>query len=467
MVKSPKAQVGLVGLGTMGGALAEALARAEFDVHAVELMAGANVSVNDSVNIEPDLTTMATALIPPRRILLMVMAGDPVDQVLEQLTPHLTKGDIVIDGGNSNFTDTERRTNLLKEAGLTFIGAGISGGEEGARNGAAVMAGGTEKGFAASRDILEALAARNDGDACCAHVGDGGAGHFVKMVHNGIEYGLMQAIGEAQFLLHHGLRLTHVECSTIFRFWNEGVLESFLVDITAEILGQADEESGNPLIDFVDDAAEQTGTGRWMVNEAMALGVPVPTIAEAVAARSLSGGRGVRQAIESIAPAISEEIALSVDDIRDALLATIITCYAQGFAVLSAGVEKYGWPHKEAEIARIWQAGCIIRADVLKSIRQAFHERSAPPHLFVSDDITALVSGATKRWRKAVSSAISVGLPVPAMASALGYVDALRTERLWTALTQAQRDHFGAHTYQRTDRDGSFHSDWSGADDTD
>ena len=463
MAETPKAQVGLVGLGTMGSALAEALARAEFDVHAVEPMAEADVSVNDGVNIEPDLATLVAALIPPRCILLMVTAGDPVDGVLEQLTPHLTKGDIVIDGGNSNFTDTERRTNLLKAAGLTFIGTGISGGEEGARNGAAVMAGGTAQGFAASRDILEALAARNDSDICCAHFGPGGAGHFVKMVHNGIEYGLMQAIGEAHFLLHHGLRLTHEECSTIFRFWNEGLLKSFLIEITADILCRADGISGDPLIDFVDDAAEQTGTGRWLVSEAMALGVPAPTIAEAVAARSLSGGRNVRQAIEKIAPELDEEIALSVDDIRDALLATVLTCYAQGFAVLSAGAEKYGWPHREAEIARIWQAGCIIRADLLTTIRQAYLEQPNLPHLFVKDDIAAFVSGATKGWRPAVAGAISAGLPVPAMASALSYADALKTDRLWTALTQAQRDHFGAHTYRRTDRDGSFHSDWSGA----
>lgn len=463
MAEKTKVQVGLVGLGTMGRALAVALVRAEFEVHAVEPMAGAEAIASSGVILEDDLAAMAAALTPPRRILLMVTAGDPVDRVLEQLTPHLIKSDIVIDGGNSNFMDTERRTDLLQESGLTFVGTGISGGEEGARNGAAVMVGGTDEGFAASRDILEALAARKGDDICCAHVGVGGAGHFVKMVHNGIEYGLMQAIGEAHFLLHHGLRLTHAECSTIFRFWNDGPLKSFLIEITADILCRADSISGDPLIDFVDDAAEQTGTGRWLVSEAMALGVPAPTIAEAVAARSLSGGRNVRQAIEKIVPELDEEIALSVDDIRDALLATVLTCYAQGFAVLSAGAEKYGWPHREAEIARIWQAGCIIRADLLTTIRQAYLEQPNLPHLFVKDDIAAFVSGATKGWRPAVAGAISAGLPVPAMASALSYADALKTDRLWTALTQAQRDHFGAHTYRRTDRDGSFHSDWSGA----
>jgi 6-phosphogluconate dehydrogenase len=245
------------------------------------------------------------------------------------------------------------------------------------------------------------------------------------------------------------------------------VLKSFLIEITSEILCRVDDASGDLLIDFVDDAAEQTGTGRWLVSEAMSLGVPAPTIAEAVAARSLSGGREVRQAIKKVVLEIDEEIALSVDDIRDALLATILTCYAQGFAVLSAGAEKYSWPHKEAEIARIWQAGCIVRADFLKVISQAYAAQADLPHLLANSDIAELLSDATQGWRNAVSGAISVGLPVPAMASALSYVDALKTERLWTALTQAQRDHFGAHIYRRTDRDGSFHSDWSVDDDTD
>jgi len=467
MVKKYEAQVGLVGLGTMGSALAEALVRAKLEVHAVEPMAFTEVSAKEGVIVEPDLAAMVTVLALPRRILLMVTAGQAVDSVLDQLTPHLANGDIVIDGGNSNFIDTERRTEVLKQAGVTFIGTGISGGEEGARNGAAVMAGGSEEGYAASSDILEAIAAKHEDEICCAHVGVGGAGHFVKMVHNGIEYGLMQAIGEAHYLLRHGLRLTHAECSKIFRFWNEGVLKSFLIEITAEILDRTDDESGHPLIDLVDDAAEQTGTGRWMVSEAMALGVPAPTIAEAVAARSLSGGRNVRQAVEKFTPNIDEEIALSVDDIRDALLATVLTCFAQGFAVLSGGAEKYGWPHKEAEIARIWRAGCIIRADLLATIRQGFHERSQLPHLFVNSDIAVLVGGATKGWRTAVSSAITTGLPIPAMASALSYVDALKTDRLWTALTQAQRDHFGAHSYRRTDRDGSYHSDWTAKTETD
>ncbi|NKB19246.1 MAG: NADP-dependent phosphogluconate dehydrogenase [Alphaproteobacteria bacterium] len=461
MAQETKSQVGLVGLGTMGSALGEALVRNDFDVRAVEPIAGSESVVPNGVVHEPNFAAMADSLMPPRRVLLMVTAGDPVDSVIEQLFSHLEPGDIVIDGGNSNFIDTERRSAHLMEAGMNLVGTGISGGEEGARNGAAVMAGGTEEGYSGSRDILQAIAAKNDGDVCCAHVGPGGAGHFVKMVHNGIEYGLMQAIGEAHFLLHHGLHLTHAECGEIFRFWNEGPLKSFLLEITADILCRVDNDFGGPLIDIVDDAADQTGTGRWMVSEAMALGVPTPTIAEAVAARSLSGGQEARQAIGNVAPEVSEDMALSVNDIRDALLATFLCCYAQGFSVLAAGADKYKWPRKEVEIARVWQNGCIIRADILQTIRQAFIERSDLPHLFANDALANLVGEATQGWRTAVSSAVSVALPVPAMASALTYTDALKTDRLWTALTQAQRDAFGAHTYRRTDRNGSFHSDWS------
>ncbi len=455
-----KSQIGLIGLGTMGSALAEALARVGFDVHAVEPMAQGDVNAPENTAIEPDVATMVGALALPRRILLMVTAGDPVDSVIDQLAPLLEPGDVIIDGGNSNFVDTERRSNKLDAAGLGFLGTGISGGEEGARHGASVMAGGTTESFRAARDVLEAIAARNNGDVCCVHVGFGGAGHFVKMVHNGIEYGLMQAIGEAHLLLRQGLRLTQAECGSIFQYWQKTALQSFLIDITAEILCKVDDETGNPLIDFVDDAAEQTGTGRWMVSEAMALGVPVPGIAEAVAARSLSGSRGTRQAIDKTVPEISEDIALSVDNIRDALLATFLCCYAQGFAVLTAGAEKYGWPHREEEIARIWQGGCIIRADFLKMIEEGYQEHPDLSHLFAHDEIANLVSGATPGWRTAVTSAISAGLAIPTMASALTYLDALKTDRLWTALTQAQRDAFGAHSYRRTDREGSFHSDW-------
>lgn len=461
MADDTKSQIGLIGLGTMGGALAEALARARFEVHAVEPMAQGNIEAPAEIIVEPDYAPMVNALAPPRRVLLMVTAGDPVDSVIDRLTPLLEPGDVIIDGGNSNFIDSERRSVDLAAAGLGFVGTGISGGEEGARHGASVMAGGTTESFLVARDVLEAVAATNDGQICCAHVGFGGAGHFVKMVHNGIEYGLMQAIGEAHLLLRQGLRLTHAECGAIFRFWQKTPLRSFLTELTAEILGKLEDESGTPLIDFVDDAADQTGTGRWMVSEAMSLGVPVPAIAEAVAARSLSGGREIRQAIANSEPEIGEDIALSVDNIRDALLATFLCCYAQGFAVLSAGAKKYGWPQREEEIARIWQGGCIIRADLLQIIQDGYREHPDLLHLSGNEEIAGLINSATSGWRTAVASAIGAGLTIPTMASSLTYSDALKTDRLWTALTQAQRDAFGAHSYRRTDRDGSFHSDWT------
>jgi len=444
----------------MGSALAEAFVRAAFEVHAVEpIMSEKNFSL-EGVIVEPNLMMMVKAMVKPRRILLMVTAGDPVDSVIEELVSYLDPGDIMIDGGNSNFTDTMRRAASVNKLGFMYIGAGISGGEAGARNGAAVMAGGTAKAFDKSRDVLEAVAAKHEGGLCCAHVGPDGAGHFVKMVHNGIEYGVMQAIGEAHFLLNHGLRRTHSECGAVFQSWNEGPLESFLIRVTASILDRVDEKSGDPLIDFLDDAAEQTGTGQWMVRAAMDLGVPAPTIAEAVSARSLSGGQNVRHVIENAMLQNLQDTALSVDDIRDALIATILCCYAQGFAVLAAGAEKFGWPRREAEIARVWQKGCIIRADILEIVRQAFLEQADLPHLFANSEIANIVSHATTRWRTTVSTAIAAGLSVPTLASAIGYTDALKTERLWTALTQAQRDAFGAHTYRRIDRGGQFHSDW-------
>ena len=445
----------------MGSALAEAFVRAGFEVYAVDpLVSGKNFSLK-GVIVEPNLLMMVKAMVTPRRILLMVTAGDPVDRAIEELVPYLDAGDIIIDGGNSKFTDTIRRATRAKNLGLMYVGTGISGGEAGARNGAAVMAGGTAEAFDKSRDVLETVAAKHEGGLCCAHVGSDGAGHFVKMVHNGIEYGIMQAIGEAHFILHHGLRLTHAECATVFRSWNKGQLESFLISVTATILDRIDKKSRDPLIDFLDDAAEQNGTGQWMVGTAMELGVPVPTIAEAVSARSLSGDDDVRRVIQNGTLRHLKEITFSIDGIRDALITTILCCYAQGFAVLAAGATEYGWPRKEAEIARIWQKGCIIRADILETVRQAFMQRDDLPHLFANKSIASIVDHKTKNWRSTVSTAIAAGIPVPTLASAISYAEALKTKRLWTALTQAQRDAFGAHGYRRIDRDGTFHSDWS------
>ncbi len=444
----------------MGSTLAETLARSHFEVHVLEPLSSGNVLLPAGTKLADDFGSVVANLKSPRRVMLMVTAGSAVDKVISQLTPHLEQGDIIIDGGNSHYVDTERREAALKEIGIGYHGVGISGGEEGARSGASVMAGGSKKGFAAIREILEAIAAKQNGQVYCEYFGAGGAGHFVKMVHNGIEYGMMQAIGEAYHLLHEGLGLSHADCGSIFRSWQDGMLRSFLIGITSDILHKKDGSTGSHLIEHIDDAADQTGTGRWMVAEAMALGIPVPTISEAVAARSLSGGKETRRAIENFKPEIMASLDLTVDEIRDSLLAAFWCCFAQGFAVLSAGANKYGWPHREAGIARVWQRGCIIRSQLLQNITKSYIANPELIHLFGCPEITNIFVSALGGCRRTVSGAIGAGLSIPTMASAITYADAFRPNHLWTALTQAQRDYFGSHTYRRIDQDGSFHTNW-------
>jgi len=458
-------QVGLIGLGTMGRGLCHALARAGLSVHAHEPLAGDGVILPDGVILAGDLAAMATALAPPRRVLLMVTAGDPVDAMIGRLTPLLGPEDIIIDGGNSHFRDTERRAESLAEQGIHYLGVGISGGEKGAREGASVMAGGPEQAYVAARDILEALAAKADGAPCCALMGPGGSGHFVKMVHNGIEYAVLQAIGEAWFLLRSLAGLDHAAIAQRFRTWNEGPLASALMAITATVLETSDPDTGGPLLDVIDDAADQTGTGRWMVTEAMDLGVPVPTVAEAVAARSLSGAKAARAAlrIDGVTQATAEDDGLVVA-VGDALLGTILCAYAQGFAVIAAATARYGWPTDGATVARIWRKGCIIQSRLLEPIAEAFDRNPDLAILPQDGAIVSMVADTEEGWRDTVAAAVLAGLPVPAMASALAWLDVLRSDRLWTALTQAQRDLFGAHTYRRTDRPGRFHTDWAEAD---
>ena len=458
-------QVGLIGLGTMGRGLAEALARAGLSVHAFEPLAGDDVSVPEGVSVGKDLGTMITALAPPRRVLLMVTAGDPVDAVIDQLIPLLDAGDIIIDGGNSHFRDTERRGSGLANAGIRYLGVGISGGEKGAREGASVMAGGSADAFAEARDVLEALAARIGDDLCCAHTGPGGAGHFVKMVHNGIEYAVMQAIAEAWFLLRGLAGLDHAAIAAQFRQWNEGAYESYLFQITATVLETKDVETGTPLLDIIHDAADQTGTGRWLVAEAMDLGVPAPTIAEAVAARSLSGAADARAGlVTKRGPPVDMEDDGLADAIGDSLLGTILCAYAQGFSVIRAASARYEWHVDCAAVARIWRKGCIIQSGLLEPIASALGSDPDLALLLQDATVKPMLDEAEEGWRDIVAAAVLSGLPVPAMASALGYLDALRSERLWTALTQAQRDLFGAHTYRRTDREGRFHTDWPAGD---
>lgn len=457
--------VGLVGLGTMGRGLAQALVRAGLSVHAFEPLAGDAGSVPDGAAHCADLNSMVAALTPPRRVVLMVTAGDPVDAMIEQLAPLLEANDIIIDGGNSHFRDTERRAAALAAQTIRYLGVGISGGEKGARDGASIMAGGPADGFDDSRDIFEALAAKDGVTLCCAHVGPGGAGHFVKMVHNGIEYAIMQSIAEAWFLLRALAGLDDPAIARHFRDWNDGALSSALMQITATVLETKDPETGAPIQDVIHDAADQTGTGRWLVAEAMDLGVPVPTIAEAVAARSLSGSSEARAALVA-----AQEKPVEMEDngpiavIGDALLGSIVCSYAQGFATIRAAAARYAWPAQSANIARIWRKGCIIQSRLLVPIAEAYDRTPDMAILLQDEAIGATIVDAEEGWRNTVASAVLAGLPVPAMASALAYLDALRSNRLWTSLTQAQRDLFGAHTYRRIDREGRFHTNWPDTD---
>jgi 6-phosphogluconate dehydrogenase len=452
----PVGPVGLIGLGTMGRALVEALARAGFAVHAADPLDPAP-DAPDGVTVHAGIGELAAALQPPRRILTMVTAGDPVDAVIDALKPACATGDLLIDGGNSFFRDTVRREAALASDGIGFLGVGISGGEEGARNGASVMAGGTDEAFAAAEDVLTAIAAAHDGAPCCAHVGPGGAGHFVKMVHNGIEYALMQAIAEAHFLLHAGNGLSHDKVAAIFRDWNEGPLESYLLGIAAAVLETPDPDTGAPLLDRLDDRAGESGTGRWIVSEAMALGVPVPSIMEAVAARNISGQSEIRTALREEGCSGS---VIAPDDVRAALTGCTVAAFAQGLSVIAAAAARDGWEPDFADIARIWRKGCIVQGAYLRDIEAAFARATGLPHLLMDKKISATVAEAVPGWRATASAALSAGLPAPVISASLGWYDSLRTGRLWTALVQAQRDYFGRHGLRRTDRDGVFHADW-------
>ncbi len=406
------------------------------------------------------------ALAKPRRVLIMVKAGDPTDAVIEELAGAMEEGDIIIDGGNALYTDTIRREAAMKERGLLFVGAGISGGEEGALNGPSIMPGGPAESYKALGPLLESIAAQVDGTPCCTHIGPDGSGHFVKMVHNGIEYADMQLIGEAYNLFRDALGYTPEQVADVFTEWNNGDLESYLVEITAEVLRQVDAKTGQPLVDVIVDAAEQKGTGRWTVKAALDLGVPVTGIAEAVFARALSGSRAQRKAAVGLAsgtladkPTDAEQF---THDISRALYASKIVAYAQGFDQIAAGSAEYDWNLHPGDLATIWRGGCIIRARFLNRIKDAYDDNAELPSLILAPYFRDAIENAIDSWRRVVITAASLGIPVPAFASSLSYYDALRAERLPAALTQGQRDFFGAHTYERTDSEGKFHTLWSG-----
>ncbi|MCX5044373.1 NADP-dependent phosphogluconate dehydrogenase [Aldersonia sp. NBC_00410] len=469
---SARAQIGVTGLAVMGSNIARNFARHGHtvalhnrSVAKTDALLHDHGSDGDFVRTET-VEEFVAALQKPRRVLIMVKAGDATDAVIEELAAAMETGDIIIDGGNALYTDTIRREASLRERGLHFVGAGISGGEEGALNGPSIMPGGPKESYDSLGPLLESIAAQVDGTPCCTHIGPDGAGHFVKMVHNGIEYADMQLIGEAYHLFREALGFDAAQVAEVFGEWNSGDLDSYLIEITAEVLRQQDVKTGKALVDVIVDAAEQKGTGRWTVKSALDLGIPVTGIAEAVFARALSGSRAQRKAAQGLAAgtlaAKPTDVEQFTEDIRLALYASKVVAYAQGFDQIKAGSGEYGWDVNPGDLATIWRGGCIIRARFLDRIKDAYAENPNLESLLLAPYFRSAVENAIDGWRRVVSTAALLGIPVPAFASSLSYYDALRAERLPAALTQGQRDFFGAHTYERIDAEGKFHTLWSG-----
>jgi 6-phosphogluconate dehydrogenase len=401
----------------------------------------------------------------PRRILLMVQAGTAVDAVIADIKPHLEAGDILIDGGNSFFEETERRTKALEEEGLMFFGAGVSGGEEGALHGPSLMPGGSRAAWTALKEILTAAAAKaEDGEPCVDYMGPGGAGHYVKMVHNGIEYAIMQLIAEVYDVLHRGVGMGAEEMGDLFTAWNETELASYLVEITADILKKVDPDTGQPILDVILDEAQQKGTGKWTSQNAFDLGAATHTINAAVASRIISGMKTERvEASTRLAgpsPAFSGDRQQLMDAVKEALYVGVVLSYAQGFGLMQLASDEYAYDLDMQKIAKIWRAGCIIQADLLYDIMRAFDRQPALTNLLMDDYFGEAVGQRQGALRYVITTAIGMGIPVYALSSALAYFDAYRTARLPANLTQAQRDYFGAHTYRRVDQEGSFHTEW-------
>jgi 6-phosphogluconate dehydrogenase len=466
------AQFGMIGLAVMGRNLAQNIEEHGFSVAVWNLETPVTdefVAGNGGKRFTgtKSLQELCASLERPRRIMMMIKAGAPVDMTIDNLLPYLEPGDVVIDGGNSWFKDTQARTKRLEEKGLHFVGSGVSGGEEGARHGPSLMPGGSKESWTAIQPVFEAIAAKSDSGPCVTHVGPDGAGHFVKMVHNGIEYGDMQLIAEAYDLLRKGRGASAEELAGIFDGWNRGPLESFLIEITAHIFRVKDEQSGAPLVEKVLDKAGQKGTGKWTAQVALDLAVPVPTIAAAIDARVLSSMKEERVAASKVigGPKTSQpgDREQFIRDVHDALYASKICSYAQGMALIQAGSREWSWGIDMREMARIWKAGCIIRARFLDSIMRAYERRADLPNLLLDDDFNSRIQESQASWRRAVSFAQANGIPAPAMSGSLAYFDAYRSAELPQNLTQAQRDYFGSHTYQRNDQgpDTPFiHTDW-------
>jgi 6-phosphogluconate dehydrogenase len=469
---SPLANIGVVGLAVMGSNLARNLARHGNTVALYNRTTARTERLvaehGDEGTFLPATTIaeFAARLERPRTAIIMVKAGAPTEAIIDQLVEVFEPGDIIVDGGNSRFTDTIRREKAVRATGIHYVGAGISGGEEGALNGPSIMPGGTEESYATLGPILESIAAKVDGEPCVTHIGTDGAGHFVKMVHNGIEYADMQLIGESYDLLRRGGGMEPAEIADVFRKWNATELDSYLVEITAEVLSQTDAATGRPLVDVIVDQAGMKGTGTWTVQTALDLAVPVTGIAEAVFARGLSSRPAQRAAAQSLPgpdgtlPVTDRDV--FVEAVRQSLYASKIVAYAQGFDEIAEGAATYGWTIDRGAVAKIWRGGCIIRAQFLNRITEAYSRGDAPESLLLDDYFRTAIEQCQGSWRTIVAHASLHGIPVPAFASSLSYYDGLRSPRLPAALIQGQRDFFGAHTYRKVGAEGSFHTLWSG-----
>jgi 6-phosphogluconate dehydrogenase len=466
-------QVGLVGLAVMGENLALNIERNGFPIAVYNrtaerteaLLAGR--AKGKRVTGARSVRELVASLERPRRIVLMVKAGAPVDEMIGQLAPLLEPGDLLVDGGNSHFADTRRRHEALKAKGLPYIGSGVSGGEEGALWGPSLMPGGPREAYERLRPVWEKIAAKVDDGPCVTWIGPDGAGHFVKMVHNGIEYGDMQLIAESYDVLRSALGLEAPELAAIFDEWNKGLLSSFLIEITGKVLRKRDDETGKWLVDLVLDKAGQKGTGKWMSQIALDLGVAIPTVNAAVEGRILSAAKSERVSASRVLAGpkpgrYAGDPQALIGAVRDALYASKICSYAQGLVMMKAASDEYRWGLDLGEIARIWKGGCIIRAQFLDLIKQAYRKNPGLPNLLLDDHFRAWVAEAQPRWRHVVQTAQSMGIPVLAMSASLAYYDSVRAERLPLNLTQAQRDYFGAHTYERVDKPGQgpFHTEW-------
>ncbi|BCB35261.1 6-phosphogluconate dehydrogenase, decarboxylating [Bacillus cereus] len=466
-----KLQIGVVGVGVMGKSLALNFESKGYSVALYDISKG---KVDETIEENRGKNLVGTHIVEefvnslesPRKILLMVNAGEITDKAIDSLVPHLDKGDILIDGGNTYFVDTIRRNKRLAEEGINFIGAGVSGGEEGALKGPSIMPGGQKDAYEKVKDMLENISAKVNNEPCCSYIGPNGAGHYVKMVHNGIEYGDMQLICEAYFFLKQTLDLTAEEFHEIFAEWNKGELNSYLIEITADIFKKKDEETGKPLVDVILDTAGQKGTGKWTSQSALDLGISLPIITESVFARCISALKEERVNASKVLSGPKDKIAIGVEKaelieaVRQALYMSKICSYAQGFTQLKAASEEYDWNLDFGSISMLWRGGCIIRAAFLQNIKEAYETNTDLPNLLLDPYFKEIVESYQGGLRQIISMAVQQGIPIPAFSAAISYYDSYRTAKLPANLLQAQRDYFGAHTYKRVDKEGTFHTKW-------